>query len=84
MTFKHRFFGSSTGVSPAGTLNVTDWKKAGKGLLLAIGGVVVTYLVSLLPDLQNKLAFGQWTMIVVPLASTLLNLAAKYLAGGQV
>lgn len=81
MTFKQKFFGSGTGPSPTGTLNVTDWKKIGKGALFAAGGAVVAFLISLLPGLHFG-PFDAYAGLIVPIASILLNAAAKYFNTG--
>lgn len=82
MTVKERFFGSTTGASPAGTLNITDWQKIGKGALFAAGGSVVAYLISILPGI-NFGQFNTYAGLIVPIASILLNAAAKFFDSNQ-
>jgi hypothetical protein len=82
MTIQERFFGSTTGPSPSGTLNVTDWKKIGRGALFAGGGAIVAYLISLLPGL-NFGQFNAYAGLIVPVASILLNAAAKFFDSNQ-
>ncbi len=82
MTFKKRFFGSSTGDSPVATLNVTDWKKIGRGAAYAAGGTVCAYLLTLLPGFDFG-KFSPYSGLIITLASTLLNAAIKFFNGGQ-
>ena len=55
-------------------LNSKDMSKVIKGLLIALGGAGSTYLVSVIGDID----FGQYSLIVYPLASALLNAAVKF------
>lgn len=63
--------------SPKYSLNKQDLLKIGKGALMAIGGVLVTYLLQTLPSVD----FGQYTPVVVGVASVALNALSKYFAG---
>lgn len=63
--------------SPSGTMNSTDWKKVGKGFLIALAGAGLTILAEMIPGLD----FGQYTLVVVPLLSTLVNLGLKWYQG---
>jgi len=63
--------------SASGTLNVTDWKKILKGLGIAAGGAALTYVLDLLPQIN----FKGYELIVIPIASTLINFALKLIAG---
>lgn len=59
-------------------LNGDDWRRIGKGALLAAGGAVVAYLTSeVLPSLDQSTLMGA---TLAAIASTLLNLARKWLA----
>lgn len=65
--------------SPAGHLNVTDWRKIGKGALIALGGALLAYLSEqVIPGLEsNDLAW------LAPLASVLVNMAQKWVTNTQ-
>lgn len=56
------------------------WKKVGKGLLIAIGGAVLTYVsTTVIPGLQDS---GNATMLLIAaIASTLVNAAQKAILG---
>jgi hypothetical protein len=58
-------------------LNSADIIKIAKGLLIAVGGAAITYLLAILPNVD----FGQYSFIIFPLASTGLNAALKYFQG---
>ena len=58
-------------------LNKVDMKKIGKGLLIAAGGSALTYLLSVLPMID----FGSYALMVVPIASSLVNALLKLLKG---
>ena len=57
-------------------LNKEDGIKIAKGAGIAIGGSLVTYLISIIGDVD----FGTYTPIIVAIASVLLNAARKYFA----
>lgn len=59
------------------SLNKEDGVKILKGAGYAIGGALVTYLLSVLPNID----FGQYTLVVVPVCSILLNMGVKYFRG---
>jgi len=59
----------------SGKMNGEGWKKIGKGLLIALAGALVTFLV----DLPNAYDFGKYSIIVVAVASTLVNFLRKWL-----
>lgn len=63
--------------SPKYSLNKQDLMKIGKGALMALGGVLVTYLLQVIPNVD----FGQYTPVVVGIASVGLNALSKYFAG---
>lgn len=67
-------FDDSEGSKPL-TLKEHDWKKIGKGLLIAIGGAGLTYL----QDILLTIDFGEWTPIVVALNSVLINIIRKWI-----
>ncbi|MEA3430193.1 MAG: hypothetical protein U9R08_02890 [Nanoarchaeota archaeon] len=57
------------------TLNRQDLIKLLTGLGLAIGGVILTYLQEMIPQIN----FGGATPVVVALNSVLINLARKWI-----
>ena len=59
------------------SLNKADGLKILRGAGYAVGGALVTYLLSILPNMD----FGQYTLIVMPIASVLLNMGVKYFKG---
>ncbi|MEW6126721.1 MAG: hypothetical protein AB1757_06760 [Acidobacteriota bacterium] len=63
-------------MSPRFTLNKQDAKKILKGAAIAAGGAIATYLLQELPNVN----FGQYTPLIVALASVLLNALLKFLA----
>jgi len=63
--------------SPKYKLNKEDAKKILKGLGIAVGGTVVVFLLDLTPQID----WGQYTYIVIPVASVLLNAALKFFKG---
>lgn len=63
--------------SPKWTLNMTDWKKVGKGFLIALAGMILTLLADMIPGLD----FGQYTLIVAPILMALINAALKWYQG---
>jgi hypothetical protein len=54
-------------------LNVEDWGKVGKGLLIAVGGAALTYLGQFVTGSD----FGEMTPIVVAGFSVLVNYMRK-------
>ena len=56
-------------------LNKEDGKRILLGLGVAVGGAVLTYLSELLPNVD----WGNWTPVVVSLASVLVNAGRKWL-----
>ena len=56
-------------------LNKTDMKKIGKGLLIAVGGAVLTYLTDTIPNIN----WGASAPMVVAISSVLINAVWKYL-----
>lgn len=62
--------------SKAYSLNKTDLKKIGKGALIAVGGALLTYLTSVIGNLDLG---NQWTPIVVAIGSILINAAWKFI-----
>lgn len=57
------------------TLNTIDWKKIGKGALIAVIWVLMTYLADLIPTID----FGVYTPIVVAGFSILANIVRKWM-----
>lgn len=58
-------------------LNNEDLKKIGKGLLIAIGGAVMTYL----SEVVLKTDFGAYTPVIVATWSVIVNIGNKYFSG---
>jgi hypothetical protein len=63
--------------SPAGKLSKEDLKKIGKGLMIAVGGAILTYATETLASID----FGQFTAIVTAAAAVLINAGWKLLKG---
>lgn len=61
--------------SSAFTLNGTDWKKIGKGLLVALAGAGLTYLTEWISGAD----FGTVTPIIVAGFSVIANLLRKWI-----
>jgi len=61
--------------SPSGTIDIKGLKKIGKGALIAGGAVVLTYLAENLGSVD----FGNYTALVVGVASILINFLRKLL-----
>ena len=59
------------------SLNKEDALKILKGASIAIGGALLTYLLEILP----KVDFGQYTLIVAPIISILINAGLKFISG---
>lgn len=57
------------------SLDLTDLKKIGVGLLVAVGGAVLTYLTGLIPNVD----FGAFTPLVVTGWSVIVNILRKLL-----
>ena len=57
-------------------LNAIDWKKIGKGALIAIAGTLLTYLTDLIPTID----FGVYTPVVVAWFSIFVNFANKWIS----
>ena len=60
-------------------LNETDMKKVGKGLLIAIGGAVLTYT----SQVVMQIDWGLYTPMVVAGSSVLINLGWKFVKGSE-
>jgi hypothetical protein len=58
-------------------LNIEDAHKILTGLLVAMAGAGITYAV----DTVGMMDFGEYTPFVVAVASVLVNIARKFLAG---
>lgn len=56
-------------------LSKKDAIKIGHGALIAMGGVLLTYLAEVIPNVD----FGDWTPVVVALCSVLVNVGRKFL-----
>lgn len=59
------------------TLNTLDRKKIGKGALIAVIWVLMTYLADLIPTID----FGVYTPVVVAMFSILANVVNKRIQG---
>lgn len=60
--------------SPKFKLGNYEWNKVYKGALIAFGGAVATFLEELIPGVN----FGQWTAVIIPLNSVIINLIRQY------
>ncbi len=67
---------TKTPISPRMSIDALGLKKVGKGLLIAVGGAVLTYIVEIIPGIS----FGEWTPIVVAIASVIVNFGRKFLS----
>jgi len=56
-------------------LNTRDLKKIGIGILIALGGALVTYVAETVPNVD----FGAWTPTVVAINSVLVNTMRKFI-----
>jgi hypothetical protein len=61
------------------SLNLLDRKKIGKGALIAVIGVLLTYVADLIPTID----FGAYTPIVVAGFSVLANIVRKWIVSNQ-
>lgn len=59
------------------SLNKADLLKIGKGALIAVGGALLTYLSSVITQVD----FGQYTALIVAVASILINAGLKFFQG---
>lgn len=64
-------------MSPKYQLNKEDGLKILKGACIALGGALLTYLSSII----GQINFGDFTPIVVALLSILINAGIKFLSG---
>ena len=60
-------------------LDSFDWKKVGKGLLIALFGAILTYLTDLIPTID----FGVWTPMVMAFWSIVVNIVQKLLTNSS-
>ncbi len=79
MTFKERFFGSTTGPSPTGTLNKTDWKHILETAGCLAAGTVITYALQTLPSIN----FGSYTALTDGFITLGLNFLLKLVQSNQ-
>lgn len=61
--------------SPSMKIDLLGLKKVGKGALIAGGAAVLTYLAEAIPGID----FGRYTVLIVGLASVLINFLRKLL-----
>ena len=66
-----------TNMSERFRYNKEDGLKILKGAGIAMGGALLTFLLEVLP----KVDFGEYTLIVVPILSILINSGLKFVAG---
>ncbi len=66
--------------SHLGTLNSTDWKKIGKGALIAIGGALGAYALVALPQIDVA-SFGKYAPLASAVISILINILSKFASG---
>lgn len=59
------------------TLNKEDSLKIAKGAGIAISGALLTYLAQVLPNVD----FGQYSLIIAPILSILINAGLKLVKG---
>lgn len=59
------------------TLNKEDGLKILKGAGIALAGALLTFLA----DVLTKIDFGQYTLVVAPILSILINAGLKFIAG---
>lgn len=65
--------------SPSFALNSFDWKKIGKGALIAAAGAVLTYLSTFITHAD----FGVYTAVVAVVASALINAGQKWVSSNS-
>jgi hypothetical protein len=68
---------STIKVSKKYTLNQADFEAIGRGLLIALAGAALTYLIDVFPQVD----FGQYQVVAAVVFAVLVNVARKYLAG---
>lgn len=66
--------------SVPGFLSRFDWRKIGKGFLIAMGGSVVAYVASEIIPLLEVMDLSPGEAVMVGLASTLINFLQKWLS----
>ena len=59
-----------------GQINAIDWKKIGKGAILAVIGCLLTYLSQVISGTD----FGQLTPVIVAFWSVIANVVKKWLS----
>jgi hypothetical protein len=59
------------------TLNKEDGIKILKGAGIALSGALLTYLAEILPNID----FGNYTLIIAPIVSILINAGLKFIKG---
>ena len=64
-------------MSPKYSLNKEDLLKIGKGVIIALSGAVLTYLLQILPQIE----FGPYTPIAAALLSIAINAGLKFVEG---
>ena len=57
------------------SLNLEDFKKIGKGFLIAIGGAALAYFTQVTTDIN----FGNYTEIAVAISGVIVNFCRKFL-----
>lgn len=62
------------------SLDTTDWKKIGKGALIALGGALLTYVASILSLIDIG---STWTPILVGMLGVLINAGWKFIENHQ-
>lgn len=61
------------------SLNKTDILKIGKGLGIAVAGTILTYLATIIPNLN----LGDYTLFLMPIFSAGVNALLKLVKGKQ-
>lgn len=59
------------------TMTKDNWKKVGRGALIAMGGALLTYLAQFISSTD----FGVWTPLVVSIGGIIINMGREYLKG---
>ena len=59
------------------SFNKEDGLKIAKGAGIAVSGALLTYLIEVLPNVN----FGEYTLILAPILSILINAGLKFISG---
>lgn len=64
-------------ISPVGTITSIDWKKIGKGALIAAGGGLAVYVAGILQTIDWS-TIGKYGILLAPIASIIINILDKW------